>query len=82
LLLISSFQIFYSEEEKNDLKRCFSDMMAVVEGQGGVHPKMAGILNKVFTSVKKVGGDIGKHKRRRLSQRTWKDSNSNTMYLD
>jgi hypothetical protein len=57
-------------------------MMAVVEGQGGVHPKMAGVLNKVFMGVKKVRGDIGKHKRRRLNQRTWKDSNSNTMYLD
>ncbi|KAF8219635.1 hypothetical protein L208DRAFT_1338812 [Tricholoma matsutake] len=57
-------------------------MMAVVEGQGGVHPKMAGILNKAFMGVKKVGGDIGKHKRRCLNQRTWKDSNSNTMYLD
>jgi hypothetical protein len=59
-------------------------MMAVVEGQGGVHPKMAalaGILNKAFMGVKKVGGDIGKHKRRRLNQRTWKDSNSNTMYF-
>ena len=57
-------------------------MMAVVEGQGGVHPKMAAILNKAFMGVKKVGGDIRKHKRRRLNQRTWKDSNSNTMYLD
>jgi hypothetical protein len=57
-------------------------MIAVVEGQGGVHPKMAGILNKVFMGIKKVGGDIRRHKRRCLNQRTWKDSNSNTMYLD
>lgn len=49
-------------------------MMAVVEGQGGVHPKMAGILNKAFMGVKKVGGDIGKHKRRlnnAVSNRLW-----------
>ena len=57
-------------------------MMAVVEGQGGVHPKMAGAMNKVFTGIIKVGGDIRRHKRRRLNQHTWKDSNSNTMYLD
>lgn len=75
-------RIFYSEEERNTLKRCFSDMMAVAERQGGVHPKMAGVLDKVFKGVKKVGGDIGKNKRRRICQRTWKDSNSNTMYLD
>ena len=78
---ISLFQVFYSEEQKNALKRCFSDMMAVVERPGGVHPRMAGVLDKVFSRVNKVGGDIGRHKRR-LSQRTWKDSNTNTMYLD
>ena len=74
--------MFYSEEEKNVLKCCLSDLMAVVKRPGGVHLWMAGVLNKVFGRVKKVGGDIGKHKRRRLSQRTWKDSNANTMYLD
>ena len=74
--------MFYSEEEKKVLKRCLSDLMEVVERPGGVHPRMAGVLDKVFSHVKKVGGDIGKHKRRRLSQRTWKDSNANTMYLD
>jgi hypothetical protein len=79
---ISPLQVFYSEEEKNVLKRCLSDLMAVVEQPGGIHPRMAGVLDKVFSRVKKVGGDIGKHKRRRLSQRTWKDSNANTMYLD
>jgi hypothetical protein len=38
----SLMQVFYSEEQKNALKRCFSDMMAVVERPGGVHPRMAG----------------------------------------
>ncbi|KAF8234372.1 hypothetical protein L208DRAFT_1262053 [Tricholoma matsutake] len=56
-------------------------MMAVVEGHGGVHLKMAGILNKVFMGVNDVGRDIGKHKRRCLNQHTWKDSNLDTMYL-
>ena len=66
---ISPLQVFYSEEEKNVLKHCLSDLMAVVERPGGVHLWMAGVLNKVFSRVKKVGGDIGKHKRR-LSQCT------------
>ena len=57
-------------------------MMELVEREGGVHHKMASILNKVFEQVKKVGGDIGKHKRRCTSQCTWKDSNSNTMYMN
>ena len=34
-------------------------MMAVVEGQGGVDPKMAAILNKAFMGVKKVGETSG-----------------------
>ena len=79
---ISPLQVFYSEEQKNVLKCCLSDLMAVVEGPGGVHPQMVGVLDKVFSCVKKGGGDIRKHKKRRLSQCTWKDSNTNTMYLD
>ncbi|KAF8235960.1 hypothetical protein L208DRAFT_1357932 [Tricholoma matsutake] len=79
---ISLFQVFYSEEQKNALKHCFSDMMAVVERPGGVHSWMVGVLDKVFSHVNKVGGNIGRHKRSRLSQRTWKDSNTNTLYLD
>jgi hypothetical protein len=56
--------------------------MSVIKKPGGVHPKMAKGLQKVFDKVEKVGGDIRAHKRRRTSLRTWKDSNENTMYLD
>ena len=50
--------------------------------QHGVHSKMADVLENVFGPLREVGGDIGKQKRRRTSQRTWKDCNSNTMLLD
>ncbi|KAJ7800077.1 hypothetical protein B0H14DRAFT_2387567, partial [Mycena olivaceomarginata] len=64
------------------LKRCFDSVMSVIKKPGGVHPKMAKGLQKVFDKVEKVGGDIRAHKRRRTSLCTWKDSNENTMYLD
>jgi hypothetical protein len=57
-------------------------MMELIDRKGGVHHKMASILDKVFNSVKKVGGDIGEHKWWHMSQHTWKDSNSNTMYMN
>ena len=57
--------------------------MSVVDGEGGVHPKLATRLEKmVFQDVERIGGDILQHKRRKTSQRTWKDSSINTMYLD
>ncbi|KDR66652.1 hypothetical protein GALMADRAFT_1141764 [Galerina marginata CBS 339.88] len=48
----------------------------------GVHPKMGSILDNIFKQVERVGGDIGKHKRRRHNPQTWKDSNKNTLYLN
>ncbi|KAJ7237261.1 hypothetical protein C8J57DRAFT_1087702, partial [Mycena rebaudengoi] len=74
--------IFYSEAEKINLKRCFESLMEVIEALGGVHPKMAKVLDGIFGPVQKVGGDIGAHKRRRTSQHTWQDSNRNTLFLD
>ncbi|KAF8230923.1 hypothetical protein L208DRAFT_1279551 [Tricholoma matsutake] len=56
--------------------------MGVIEGDRGIHPKMVGILKPIFNQIGQVGQDIGNHKRRRMSQHTWKDSNSNTVYLD
>jgi hypothetical protein len=57
-------------------------MLAAAGASAGVHPKMSSILNNVFEKVEKVGGDIGKHKRRRKNPETWKDSNENTLFLD
>ncbi|KDR65420.1 hypothetical protein GALMADRAFT_260202 [Galerina marginata CBS 339.88] len=58
-------------------------MLETAGSSGGMHPKMGSILDEVFQKVEKVGGDIGKHKRRRKNPKTWKDSNKkNTLYLD
>ncbi|KAF8240120.1 hypothetical protein L208DRAFT_1234331, partial [Tricholoma matsutake] len=57
-------------------------LMVVIAQPGGLHPKMADIVESVLAKVEKVGADIRQHKQRQLSQRTWKDSNNSTMYLD
>jgi hypothetical protein len=80
--ILNCRQIFFSEAERQHLKQFLLDIMGVIGGDRGIHPKMAGVLKPIFTQIGQVGQDIGKHKRRRTSQRTWKDSNSNTMYLD
>jgi hypothetical protein len=38
--------------------------------QSGVHHKMAAIMEDAFVKVEKVGGDIGKHKKKRKNPRT------------
>jgi hypothetical protein len=57
-------------------------MLIASSSTAGLHPKMGSILDVVFRQVEKVGSDLGKHKRRRKSPQTWKDSNENTLYLD
>jgi hypothetical protein len=57
-------------------------MMDVIENPRGIHPKMAAVLESTFGKVERIGGDIGKDKRRRKNPRTWADNNSNTMFLD
>jgi hypothetical protein len=74
--------VFYSEAERINLKRCFANILSIAEAPAGVHPKMADVLENVFKPLREVGGDIGRQKHRRTSQRTWKDSNGNTMFLD
>ncbi|KAJ7575318.1 hypothetical protein C8J56DRAFT_801751, partial [Mycena floridula] len=71
-----------SEAQILNFKRCFDDMMETVAAPSGVHPKMAKVLEKVFRPLEKVGGDIGRHKRRRTMPRTQEDSNENTLFLD
>jgi hypothetical protein len=43
---------------------------------------MAAVLEGTFGKVERIGGDIGKDKRRRKNPRAWEDNNSNTMFLD
>lgn len=41
-----------------------------------------GVDNDEMANVKEtIGGDIRRHVRRRVGQRTWKDSNANTLFL-
>jgi hypothetical protein len=79
---LASTKVHYSEACHIFIKTCFSDLMVVVEKPGGLHPKMAAIIDSIFSRIENVGGNIGWHKRRRISQRTWKDSNGNMLYLD
>ncbi|KAJ7656928.1 hypothetical protein DFH06DRAFT_1328467 [Mycena polygramma] len=72
----------FSEARIIYLKRCWEEMMGVIENPRGVHPKMAAVLEGTFSKVERIGGDIGRDKQRRKNPRTWDDNNSNTMYLD
>ncbi|KAJ7678815.1 hypothetical protein B0H17DRAFT_944186, partial [Mycena rosella] len=67
---------------KLDLKMCFDDIMKLMDNPRGVHPKMAKILDDACGRMKKVGRDIAVDAGRRKNPRTWRDNNSNTMYLD
>ncbi|KAG6905685.1 hypothetical protein DXG01_001259 [Tephrocybe rancida] len=75
-------RVFYSEARRLHLEDCFGDLMDVIKGNRGVHPKLAKVLDDVFGQVEKVGGDISRHKRRKGSQQMWKDMNRNTLYID
>jgi hypothetical protein len=78
----SRTQIHYAKARLINLKRCLEDAIAVADVPGGVHPRMSKALEAAFVPLERLGNDIGYHKRRRTSQRTWKDTNSNTLYLD
>jgi hypothetical protein len=64
------------------LKRCWDDTFEVASNGRGLHPKMARQLNLIWKPLEKVGGDIGRARRRRTKQKTWKDSNENTLFAD
>ena len=41
-------QVYLSDAKIKNLKRCFSDVMEVAEHGGGLHPKMAEVLGRIF----------------------------------
>jgi hypothetical protein len=55
-------QVFIPEAWQAHAKHCFSDLMVVIVQPGGLHPKMAAIVDSVLNKVEKVRGDIGRHK--------------------
>ncbi|KAF7344983.1 SWIM-type domain-containing protein [Mycena venus] len=75
-------RVKFSEGRVIHLKRCWEDMMGVINNPRGVHPKMAAVLEGAFAKIENIGGDIGRDKRRRKNPRTWDDNNANIMYLD
>ncbi|KAJ7576556.1 hypothetical protein C8J56DRAFT_1061832 [Mycena floridula] len=47
-------RVFYSQARIQSLKRCFDEMLETAGAPGSVHPKMAKILDWVFTQVEQV----------------------------
>jgi hypothetical protein len=82
LIPCSRTQVYFSEAQRMHFQECFNELLSVAAAPGGVHPKLGKPLSLIFKHVAKMGNDIAKHKRRRVSLRTWKDSSSNTLYLD
>jgi len=75
-------QIHYTDARREDLKRKFDAMLEETKAPNGVHHKTSRIFERVFKKVEKVGGEIESYRQRRKRQRTWKDHNENTMYLN
>lgn len=77
-------QVFISAAEKINLEQRMCDIMAVVEvgATHGMHPKLATRLLPALEEMDLLGRDVGEYKRKRLNQRTYTDTNKNTMYID
>lgn len=63
-------------------RKALEDMLDAAEQPQGVHPKLGRQLKRTFEDVNKIGGALGKDKRRRTNPRTWKDSNKVTLYCN
>ncbi|KIK58321.1 hypothetical protein GYMLUDRAFT_146041, partial [Collybiopsis luxurians FD-317 M1] len=50
-------------------QEAFENMLSAASQGQGVHPKLGQILKRTFDQVEKVGGDIGKEKRRQTMPR-------------
>ena len=68
----NSTKVSFSTAGGQHLRECFDEILDAAASQS-VRPKMAAIMEDVFVkvdSVEKVGGDIGKHKKKRKNPRT------------
>jgi hypothetical protein len=55
----------------------------LAEAEGGLHPKMAKLMeDDIFMPVERYGYEISKERSRKGIARTWKDSNKFTMFMD
>ncbi|KAJ3964228.1 hypothetical protein EV361DRAFT_812418, partial [Lentinula raphanica] len=75
-------QVYFSAEYADDTEKAIHAMLDTIRQPQGVHPQLAHILKRTLDDVKRVGGDMIKEKKRRTMPRTWKDSNSTTLYMD
>jgi hypothetical protein len=71
--------VFFTPGRLKTLKRNFEAMLEAANGP--IHPKMARELEKGFTKIDKIGGDIYKDLHTKRAKRTWVDSTPNTMFL-
>ncbi|KAF5361322.1 hypothetical protein D9757_015171 [Collybiopsis confluens] len=76
------YQMFFSSEYVEHTEENIQNMLGIIKQSQGVHPKLGKILKRAFDERNKTGKDITKEKRRRTTPRTWKDSNSVTLFMD
>ncbi|KAF5346609.1 hypothetical protein D9757_014284 [Collybiopsis confluens] len=76
------YQMFFSSEYVKHTEENIQNMLGIIKQSQGVHPKLGKILKRAFDKLNKTGKDITKEKRRRTTPRTWKDSNSVTLFMD
>ena len=75
-------QVFFSPKSLEKAQQAFKDIIDTAASSQGVHPKLAKILKRTLHDVEKVGGTIGREKRRKTMPLTYKDGDSITMYMD
>ncbi|RDB29133.1 hypothetical protein Hypma_016029 [Hypsizygus marmoreus] len=52
----------------SNVKRCFSDIMEIVESDAGVSPEMYEMIEEIMEKVKSAVEVIHRYKRRRIGQ--------------
>ncbi|CAK5263800.1 unnamed protein product [Mycena citricolor] len=75
-------RVYISEAQRENLKRSFEALMETISRPSGIAPQLAEALRPALQMVEDAGGHIQAHKRKRKSQRTYKDSNKYTMFTE
>jgi hypothetical protein len=58
-------KVSFSAARRQHLREYFDKILDAAASQSGVNHKMAAVMEDVFVKVENVGGDIGKHKKKR-----------------
>jgi len=67
---------------ERDLKGNIDDMLDIIYGSTGAHPKTAASVQALLNQVKEMGRDIGRGKQHRKSTLTGSGNTQDTMCLD